>query len=113
MTTQETNNTAGHGTAIPNVTGGADGTKSPEKEPVVTMIGQTNPDDQSELLHYVKKGAILRSIVDGVDAVALCGDQFLAYPPPSGSGIGHAQICPACSEIYAGLPAGRKEAVNA
>lgn len=41
MTTPETNNTAGHGTAIPNVTDGADGIQPISKEPTVNSVGQS------------------------------------------------------------------------
>lgn len=75
------------------------------------MIEQTNSDHQGELLHYVKKAAILRSIVHGEDATALCGEQFLAYPVATGGRGNEVQICPACSEIHAGLAVFREEAV--
>jgi hypothetical protein len=52
--------------------------------------------DDGEVFHYVRRGQIVESVVDGRHAVALCGEVFLVTKtPPAG-----AKVCAECKRIY-------------
>jgi len=48
--------------------------------------------------HYVKKADIVRSNVEGVEVVALCGKKWIPNRDPS-----RYPVCPTCKEIMAAL----------
>ena len=58
----------------------------------------TNDGDHERFAHYVKKGDIVRSNVEGVEVVALCGKKWIPNRDPS-----RYPVCPACKEIAAAL----------
>jgi hypothetical protein len=70
----------------------------------------TRPDLQDEdgghdrYSHYVKKEKIVESAVTGKPVRALCGKKWIPSRDPE-----KYPICPACKEIYEGLPRGSKD----
>lgn len=61
-----------------------------------TTPADTTSDDTPEVFHYVKKGAIVQSVVEGTHVVALCGEVFpVRKSAPPGS-----PVCPDCERIY-------------
>lgn len=54
--------------------------------------------DHDRFAHYVRKADIVRSNVDGVPVVALCGKRWIPNRDPSGY-----PVCPTCKEIRARL----------
>lgn len=58
----------------------------------------TNDGDHERYAHYVKKGDIVRSNVEGVEVIALCGKKWIPNRDPS-----RYPVCPACKEIKAAL----------
>ncbi len=54
--------------------------------------------------HYVKKEKIVESAVTGKAVRALCGKKWIPSRDPE-----KYPICPACKEIYEGLPRGSKD----
>lgn len=54
--------------------------------------------------HYVKKEKIVESAVTGKPVRALCGKKWIPSRDPE-----KYPICPACKEIYEGLPRGSKD----
>jgi hypothetical protein len=56
--------------------------------------------DDERFSHYVRKEDILRSAVDGVPVVALCGKTWLPGRDPD-----KFPICPACKEMMGMLEA--------
>ncbi len=57
--------------------------------------------DHERFAHYVKKSDIVRSNVEGVEVVALCGKKWIPNRDPS-----RFPVCPACQEIMAALRGG-------
>lgn len=56
----------------------------------------TDTDDREKFFHYVKKGDIAQSAVEGTHVKALCGKRFQvtkAAKPDS-------PVCPDCKRIY-------------
>lgn len=51
-------------------------------------------DDEPKFSHYVKKEDVMRSAVDGVPAVALCGKTWMPNRDPD-----KYPICPTCEEL--------------
>ncbi|NNF10651.1 MAG: DUF3039 domain-containing protein [Acidimicrobiia bacterium] len=51
--------------------------------------------------HYVKKGDIVRSNVEGQPVKALCGKEWIPNRDPSGL-----PVCPACKKIMAAMRGG-------
>ncbi len=51
-------------------------------------------DDDPHYSHYVKKEDIMRSAIDGVPAVALCGKKWMPNRDPE-----KYPVCPKCSEM--------------
>ncbi len=54
--------------------------------------------DHDRFAHYVRKADIVRSNVEGVEVVALCGKKWIPNRDPS-----RYPVCPACKEIMAAL----------
>lgn len=54
--------------------------------------------DHDRFAHYVKKGKILESAVNGKAIRALCGKKWVPSRDPE-----KFPICPVCKEIYSGL----------
>ena len=64
-------------------------------------VADQDATERPPIFHYVKKTAILSSVVEGGLVQALCGEVFpVTRTPPPG-----APVCPACIEIYEGLKA--------
>ena len=64
-------------------------------------VDRTN-DDDPKVFHYVRKDKVAESAVMGNMVVALCGETFpVTRSPKPGS-----PVCPACKEIYSGIPRG-------
>jgi hypothetical protein len=51
--------------------------------------------------HYVRKSDIVRSNVEGVEVIALCGKKWIPNRDPS-----RYPVCPTCKEIMAALRGG-------
>ena len=49
-----------------------------------------------EVFHYVKKGAIAESAVEGTHVVALCGETF----PVTKAAKPGSPVCPECKRVY-------------
>jgi hypothetical protein len=64
----------------------------------------TDGDDgeHDRFAHYVRKGDIVRSAVDGVAVVALCGKKWIPNRDPE-----RYPVCPSCKEILEALRAAR------
>lgn len=58
----------------------------------------TDSGDHDRFAHYVRKDDIVRSNVEGVPVVALCGKKWIPNRDPS-----RYPVCPACKEIKAKL----------
>lgn len=59
-------------------------------------VKQDTTTDKPDIFHYVKKGEILESTIEGTFARGLCGVRFVVtkVPPPN------AVVCPDCKDIY-------------
>jgi hypothetical protein len=57
--------------------------------------------DHERFAHYVKKEKILESALSGDPVIALCGKVWVPGRDPS-----RFPVCPACKEIYEGIPRG-------
>ena len=57
--------------------------------------------DHERFAHYVKKEKILESALSGEKVTALCGKKWIPGRDP-----GRFPVCPACKEIFSGMPAG-------
>lgn len=69
----------------------------------ITRPHSTHPDD---LNHYLTKADILRSMVEGIEVTALCGETL--RPSTQGGGSVHGRdipICPLCALIIEEMPA--------
>lgn len=63
-----------------------------------TTEPRTSDGDHDRFAHYVRKVDIVRSNVEGVPVVALCGKKWIPNRDPSGY-----PVCPSCKEIKARL----------
>lgn len=76
--------------------------RSPDEEGDTDLL--TKPElkvddgDHDRFAHYVKKGKILESAVNGKAIRALCGKKWVPSRDPE-----KFPICPVCKEIYSGL----------
>lgn len=76
--------------------------REPEQESDTDLL--TRPElkvddgDHDRYAHYVKKGKILQSAVEGKAIRALCGKKWIPSRDPE-----KFPICPICKEIYSGL----------
>lgn len=76
--------------------------RQPEQESDTDLL--TRPDlqvddgDHDRYAHYVKKGKILESAIEGKAIRALCGKKWIPSRDPE-----KFPICPICKEIYSGL----------
>jgi hypothetical protein len=77
------------------------GTAVLERERVEQPV---EPGDHERLAHYVRKEKILESALSGDPVIALCGKVWVPGRDPS-----RFPVCPACKEIYDGLPPGRDD----
>jgi hypothetical protein len=62
------------------------------------IVPITNDGDHERFAHYVKKGDIVRSAVEGMAVEALCGKVWIPDRDPK-----KYPVCPTCKEILAGL----------
>jgi len=58
----------------------------------------TNDGDHERFSHYVRKGDIVRSNIEGVEVVALCGKRWIPDRDPT-----RYKVCPTCKEIMEAL----------
>lgn len=58
--------------------------------------------DHDRFAHYVRKEKILESALSGDAVVALCGKVWVPSRDPK-----RYPVCPACKEIYEGMPPGK------
>lgn len=58
----------------------------------------TGDGDHDRFAHYVRKEDIVRSNVEGVEVMALCGKKWIPNRDPD-----RYPICPTCREIMAAL----------
>jgi hypothetical protein len=61
-------------------------------EPTLTDGGE---GDHDRFAHFVRKQDIVRSAVDGVPVVALCGKKWIPNRNPD-----NYPVCPTCKEIF-------------
>jgi hypothetical protein len=57
--------------------------------------------DHERFAHYVQKEKILESALSGDPVIALCGKVWVPGRDPN-----RFPVCPACKEIYSGIPSG-------
>ncbi|MDQ1667104.1 MAG: hypothetical protein QOH75_3135 [Actinomycetota bacterium] len=57
--------------------------------------------DHDRFAHYVRKEKILESALSGDAVIALCGKVWIPGRDPN-----RYPVCPACKEIFGGLPPG-------
>jgi hypothetical protein len=57
--------------------------------------------DHERFAHYVRKEKILESALSGDQVIALCGKVWIPGRDPN-----RFPVCPACKEIFSGLPPG-------
>jgi hypothetical protein len=69
-----------------------DTTTQPITEPIL------DDGDHDRFAHYVRKADIVRSNVEGVPVIALCGKRWIPNRNPDGY-----PVCPTCKEIRARL----------
>ena len=62
------------------------------------------PGDHERFAHYVRKEKILESALSGEPVIALCGKVWVPGRDPN-----KFPVCPACREIYEGMPPGGGE----
>jgi len=58
--------------------------------------------DHDRFSHYVRKGKLMESMVEGTPVVALCGKVWVPTRNPE-----KYPTCPTCKEIYEGLKPGK------
>lgn len=63
-------------------------------------LTDTGDGDHDRFAHYVRKADIVRSAVEGVPVVALCGKKWIPNRDPE-----KYPVCPTCKEIYEALKA--------
>lgn len=66
-------------------------------EPTLTDGGE---GDHDRFAHFVRKQDIMRSAVDGVPVIALCGKKWIPNRDPE-----KFPVCPTCKEIFDTLKA--------
>ena len=76
-------------------------TETAAKPVVDPRLGEGNHD---RFAHYVKKSDIVRSNVEGVEVVALCGKKWIPNRDPA-----NYPVCPTCKEIMAALRGGSSD----
>jgi hypothetical protein len=62
------------------------------------IIPSTNDGDHERFAHYVKKGDIVKSAVEGMPIEALCGKVWIPDRDPK-----KYPVCPTCKEVLAKL----------
>jgi hypothetical protein len=65
------------------------------------IIPSTSDGDHERFAHYVKKGDIVRSAVEGMPIEALCGKVWIPDRDPK-----KYPVCPTCKEVLAKLKKG-------
>jgi glutaredoxin len=63
-------------------------------------LTDTDDGDHDRFAHYVRKADIVRSAVEGVPVIALCGKKWIPNRDPE-----KYPVCPTCKEIYEALKA--------
>lgn len=92
-------NTSGPGLDEPGLEGGTTTLLEAEVRPAPrTSHGD---GDHERFSHYVRKEKILESALSGDPVVALCGKVWVPGRDPQ-----RFPVCPACREIYSGIPSG-------
>ena len=65
---------------------------------------RTDDGDHDRFAHYVPKAEIVRSNVEGIPVVALCGKRWIPNRDPD-----RYPVCPTCKEIRARLLDARRD----
>ncbi|MPY94868.1 MAG: DUF3039 domain-containing protein [Acidimicrobiia bacterium] len=78
----------------------AGGTATDTETIVDPTLDEGDEGDHDRFAHYVRKGDIMRSAVEGVAVVALCGKKWVPNRNPD-----KFPVCPECKEIYEALKA--------
>ncbi|WP_372465395.1 DUF3039 domain-containing protein [Spelaeicoccus albus] len=65
------------------------------------------PGDHERFSHYAPKDKIMEAMVTGSPVIALCGKVWVPSRDPQ-----KFPICPACKEIYEGMPPGKGDKNN-
>jgi hypothetical protein len=76
-----------------------------EQEVEATPRTSHGDGDHERFAHYVRKEKILESAFSGDPVIALCGKVWVPGRDPN-----RFPVCPACKEIYEGLPPGEGDA---
>jgi hypothetical protein len=72
-----------------------------EREVETTPRTAHEDGDHERFAHYVRKEKILESALSGDAVIALCGKVWVPGRDPN-----RFPVCPACKEIFQGLPQG-------
>lgn len=72
-----------------------------ERELDTTPRTQDSDGDHDRFAHYVRKEKILESALSGDAVIALCGKVWVPGRDPN-----RYPVCPACKELFGGLPHG-------
>lgn len=62
-----------------------------------------SPPERATLNHWMLNDAIMSSIVEGSESIALCGERFVAESFGGGKTSTKASICSMCQHVYEGL----------
>ena len=78
----------------------AAGTSTVSETIVEPRLTDGEEGDHDRFAHYVRKADIVRSAVEGMAVVALCGKKWIPSRNPE-----KFPVCPTCKEIFAALKA--------
>jgi hypothetical protein len=79
----------------------ATGTATITETVIEPRLTESEGGDHDRFAHYVRKADIVRSAVEGVPVIALCGKKWIPNRNPD-----NFPVCPSCKEIYATLSGG-------
>jgi Protein of unknown function (DUF3039) len=85
----------------PGLTPAGAGSTVLERELDTTPRTAHSDGDHERFAHYVRKEKILESALSGDTVIALCGKVWVPGRDPN-----RFPVCPACKEIFGGLPPG-------
>ena len=80
----------------------ATGTATVTETVIEPRLTDGDEGEHDRFAHYVRKADIVRSAVEGVPVVALCGKKWIPNRNPD-----KYPVCPTCKEIYETLGAGK------
>ena len=76
-----------------------DGTATITETVVEPRLTDSDEGDHDRFAHYVRKDDIVRSAVEGVPVIALCGKKWIPNRNPE-----RYPVCPSCKEIFERRP---------